>query len=49
MPESSVESWGMIHMGYNKALDPAFCGGSDPGLSPEIYVSFVFYETFKCL
>ena len=40
MPESSVEIWGMILMGQHKALDPALCRVSDPGLAPEIYVSF---------
>ena len=34
-------------MGQNKTLDTGFCGGSDPGLIPEIYVVLVFYETFK--
>ena len=42
MPESSVEIWGMILMGSNKALDPALCRGSDPDLAHEIYVSFGF-------
>ena len=42
MPEYLVEVWGMILMGQNKALDPALCRSSDPGLAPEIYVSFCF-------
>ena len=42
MSESSVESWGMIHMDLNKALDLAPCRGSDLRLGPEIYVSFCF-------
>ena len=42
MPESLVEIWGVTLMGQNKALDPALCKGSDPGLAPEIYVSFRF-------
>ena len=42
MPESSVEIWGMMLMGKNKALDLGLCSGSDPGLVPEIYVSFCF-------
>ena len=40
MPESSVEIWGMILMGQNKAFVPALCRGSDPGLASEVYVSF---------
>ena len=42
MSEPLVEIWGMIVMGKNKALDLALCSGSDPGLVPEIYVSFRF-------
>ena len=42
MPESLVEIWDVTLMGQNKALDPALCKGSDPGLAPEIYVSFRF-------
>ena len=42
MPEPLVEIWGMILMGQNKALEPALCRGSDPGLTPEIYISFLF-------
>ena len=42
MSESLVEIRGMILMGQNKALGPAFCRGSDPGLTFEIYVSFSF-------
>ena len=37
MPKFSVEIWGMMLMGYNKALDTALCRGSDLGLAPEIY------------
>ena len=33
--------------GVNKVLDPALCGGSVQDLVPEIYVSFLFYVTFK--
>ena len=49
MPDSSVEIWAMILMGKNKALDPAHCRGSDPGLAPEIMLVFILYETFKWL
>ena len=42
MSESLVEIWGMILIGLNKALEPALCRGSDPGFTPEIYVSFRF-------
>ena len=37
MPESVVEIWAMIH-----DLDPALYRESDPGLAPEIHVSFRF-------
>ena len=33
----------MMVMGYNKVLDPTLCGGSVPGLVPEIYISFRFF------
>ena len=42
MPEFSVEIWNMILMGENKALDPALCRGSDPGLAPEILCQIPF-------
>ena len=42
MSEYLVEIWSMIHVGQNKALEPALCSGSDPGFAPEIYVSFRF-------
>ena len=45
MPEFSVEIWNMILMGENKALDPALCRGSDPGLAPEICVRFHFLRS----
>ena len=49
MAESLVKLWSMITMVYNKVLDPALCGGSVAGLAPEIYVIFLFYDTFKLL
>ena len=42
MTESSVKIWSMILMGSNEVLDPALCGESVPGLTPEIYVGFLF-------
>ena len=42
MPESLVEIWRMMLIRQNKALDPELCRGSEPGLDPEIYVSFRF-------
>ena len=40
MPETLVGIWRMILMGKNEALQPALSSGYDPGLAPEIYVSF---------
>ena len=47
MTESSVKNSSMILMGQNNVLEAELCGGSVPGLFPEIYVSFLFYDTFK--
>ena len=32
-------------MGQNKVLYQALCRGSEPGLAPEIYISFLFFMT----
>ena len=45
MTESLLKILSMIHMGYNKVLDPALRGGSVPGFVPEN--ASVFYDTFK--
>ena len=48
MKEYLVKIWSMILMEQNKVLDPALCDrGSVPGLVPKVYVSFLFYDTFK--
>ena len=39
LPESSIKILGMKLMGWNKIFDPTLCGGSVPGLVPEIYVT----------
>ena len=48
MAESSAKIWSIILVGENKVLDPELCGGSVPGLVPEIYVSFFKTHLSSC-